>query len=259
MYVLDNAAPQAVTRLSALADMFDPGTIRHLEARGIHEGWHCLEIGAGSGSIARWLAGRVGVTGRVLATDIDPRHLESSRAPNIEIRRHDVATDPLPVAAFDLIHARLVLNAIPHDAQLLPRLVAALKPGGWLVSEDFESYAGSSEAADGVQSRALKSTRILREVLAAKGLDSHYGRGAGVRFRGAGLQDVDMEGRVYLWRGGNAGVALTRANREQLRGAMLATGLITQPELDEEMALLDRPDFETTSPILWTAWGRRAP
>ena len=33
---------------------------------------HCLEVGAGGGSIAHWLCQAVGPTGRVLATDIDP-------------------------------------------------------------------------------------------------------------------------------------------------------------------------------------------
>jgi hypothetical protein len=52
-YVLDNAAAQAPARFDALAAIFDPGTIRHLRERGVAEGWHCLEIGAGGGSIAR--------------------------------------------------------------------------------------------------------------------------------------------------------------------------------------------------------------
>src|ERR1700731_2841777 len=72
-YVFDNAGAQAGARFSALAEIFDPGTIRHLVERGVDQGWHCLEVGSGNGSIAAWLGDRVGPNGRVLVTDIDTR------------------------------------------------------------------------------------------------------------------------------------------------------------------------------------------
>jgi hypothetical protein len=86
-YLLDNAARQAPARHGALADLFDAGTIRHLESCGIGTGWRCLEIGGGGGSIARWLADRVGPSGRVVATDIDTRFLDALDDPRIEVRR----------------------------------------------------------------------------------------------------------------------------------------------------------------------------
>jgi len=87
-YVLDNAGEQARARFDALSAVFDPGTIRHLETCGIGSGWHCLEVGGGGGSIAAWLSKRVGPTGRVLVTDIDPRHLQSLKFHNLEVRSH---------------------------------------------------------------------------------------------------------------------------------------------------------------------------
>src|ERR1700737_4409193 len=108
-YVLDNAAREAADRFPALSATFDQGTIRHLQDLGVGPGWDCLEVGGGGGSIAAWLAQRVGPGGHVLVTDIDPRFLESLHLPNTEISRHNIATDPLAQAAFDLVHARLVL------------------------------------------------------------------------------------------------------------------------------------------------------
>jgi SAM-dependent methyltransferase len=257
MYILDNAATEAATRLSALAEMYDSGTIQHLQSCGIREGWHCLEVGAGNGSVVRWLAERVGPAGHVLATDLDLRHLETARRANVEIRQHNIATDPLPSEAFDLIHARLVLNVISPDAHVLSRLINALKPGGWLVTEDFEYYAEHSESVNDSGKGTLKSTEALRRVLSDAGLNPFYGRGSGARFRAAGLTEVDMAGRVFVWRGGTAGAALTRANRQQLRTSILQTGMMTEDELDQDLAHLGNPDFETTSPILWAAWGRK--
>jgi hypothetical protein len=42
-YLLDNAAPQAAERFSDQAILYDPITVRHLGARGVGDGWRCLE------------------------------------------------------------------------------------------------------------------------------------------------------------------------------------------------------------------------
>src|SRR3954468_23428053 len=92
-YIFDNAEPQAVRRFDNLARIHDAHTIRFLEATGIAEGWRCLEVGGGGGSIARWMAEHVGTTGQVLVTDIDPRHLASLSSlsySNLEVQRHDI-------------------------------------------------------------------------------------------------------------------------------------------------------------------------
>src|SRR5262245_60645354 len=99
-YVLQDH--EALGRLRALEAALDSGTIRFLEALGTCEGWRCLEVGAGAGSIAAWLCQRVGATGHVLATDLDTRFLDALDAPNLEVRRHDITTDELPEGAFDL-------------------------------------------------------------------------------------------------------------------------------------------------------------
>ena len=141
-YIFDNAAEaETAERFASLDALYNFRTFRFLETAGIGPGWHCLEVGGGSGSVAAWMADRVGPSGYVLVTDIDPRFMEGSayrRPAHMELRRHDIGTDPLPEQAFDLIHARLVLMHVPQRQQALARLVAALKPRGWLVIEDFD-------------------------------------------------------------------------------------------------------------------------
>jgi tRNA A58 N-methylase Trm61 len=56
-----------------------------LESLGVADGWRCLEVGAGGGSIAEWLCRRVGRKGAVLATDLDTRFLYALDFPNLEI------------------------------------------------------------------------------------------------------------------------------------------------------------------------------
>jgi hypothetical protein len=41
-----------LNRLRLLERIFDPSTTRHLEIIGVADGWRCLEVGAGAGSMA---------------------------------------------------------------------------------------------------------------------------------------------------------------------------------------------------------------
>src|SRR3954451_23201014 len=104
-YALANSVSAAVDRFAALSAVYDPVTSRHLDEVGIAPGWHCLELGAGSGSVARWMGERVGPAGRVLAVDLDTRWLAGLARGPVELRALDVRTDELPAAAFDLVHA----------------------------------------------------------------------------------------------------------------------------------------------------------
>jgi protein-L-isoaspartate O-methyltransferase len=70
-YVAANAdAAFERERLRLLGQLMNPMTTGRLHRLGVARGWRCLEVGAGDGSVAGWLARRVGPTGRVVATDI---------------------------------------------------------------------------------------------------------------------------------------------------------------------------------------------
>jgi len=256
-YLLDNAAPQTSERFDALSTLYDRESLRHLEDRGIGPGWNCLEVGGGGGTIAAWLASRVGPTGHVLVTDLNPRFLDDSKFPNMEIRRHNIVTDPLPDAAFDLIHARLVLSIIPEPEKALTRLVAALKPGGWLVEEEFDSQSLSYDPLLMPAEVHLKTQTAFSRLLDERGMDRRWGRIVHGRMRALGLVDVGAEARLSMHQGGSAGTSLKRANFEQLRDALITSGYVTREELEQDIARLDDPEFVTPSSIMWTTWGRR--
>ena len=256
-YLLANAGLQAPARFAALAAMFDPGTIRHLASRGVNRGWHCLEVGGGGGSIAAWLADRVGPSGRVLVTDIDPRHLATLNLPNVDVRRHNILTDPLPPASFDLIHVRLVLVHLPEWRHVLTRLLAALKPGGWLVDEEFDSESMPVDPTMGAGEVLLPTHIAVGRLMADRGFDRRYGRRLHARLRAQGFVDVEAEGSVFMIQPGSPGAALVRANCEQLREALVEGGYIDGDAIDRDLARLEEAEFVMPSSIMWTACGRR--
>src|SRR5262245_23160239 len=108
-YTLSNAWPAERERLQRMERYHDSISIETLTRLGVAHGWRCLEVAAGAGSITRWLAERVGKAGSVVATDLDPRLLAVSDLENVEVRKHDILTDDLEEAGFDLVHARNLL------------------------------------------------------------------------------------------------------------------------------------------------------
>jgi 2-polyprenyl-3-methyl-5-hydroxy-6-metoxy-1,4-benzoquinol methylase len=108
-YLLDNVAPEAGGRFAGLEACYDPSTFGYLSALGLGDGWRCWEIGAGGGSVVRWMARQVGQSGSVLGTDLNLDWIDVDMPRHVELRRHDVTSDEIPTSAYDLIHARLVL------------------------------------------------------------------------------------------------------------------------------------------------------
>ncbi|WP_269854672.1 class I SAM-dependent methyltransferase [Streptomyces sp. RPT161] len=256
-YLLDNRQREAGRRFDALAEIFDPWTRDHLDRLGLTAGWRCWEVGAGGTSIPAALAERVGSTGLVLATDIETSWLTGLTAP-VEVRRHDVAKDEPPAGDFDLVHARLVLVHLPERAEVLRRLAAAVRPGGWLVVEDADPALQPLACPDErgrAEELANHIRRGFRTLLAQRGVDLAFGRSLAALLRGAGLGDVRAEGYFPLT--SPACRELEAATVRQLRQQLVANGLATEAEIDQHLANLRGEDLDVTTAPLITCWGRR--
>ena len=139
-YSLDNTWDQANQRLALLEGQLDPISQRRLSALGLGDGWRCLEVAGGGGSLTRWLCDQAGPTGHVMATDIEPRFLEKIGNSRLEVRRHDIIEEDLPEGQFDLVHARWLLHHLPDPEGAIARMVAALRPGGWILLEEVDFF-----------------------------------------------------------------------------------------------------------------------
>src|SRR5215470_2652925 len=254
---LADPSVNALTRFKALSQMFDAATKRYLSGCGLRHGWQCLEAGAGGGSIAVWLSKRVGSTGQVIATDMDTRFLEANKLENLRVWRHDITCDPLPNRAFDLVHTRMLLIHLPERDQVLKRLVAALKPGGWLVAEEFDGLSLPADPAISPGEVVLKTYQGMQRLNKDRGVDGRYGRLLFGRFRALGLEKIAAEGHVFMVQKALAAARLLRASYELRRTAMLQAGYLSEGEFNREMEFIETSQFMMPSPILWTTWGRR--
>lgn len=259
-YVFENASEQAASRFAGLEATFDAGSRAHIAARGIKDGWECWELGAGGGSLAVWMTEQVAPAGHVLATDLDVSRMAHADAPNLTVRRHDVTSDGIPRGRYDLIHARLVLIHLPTRERVMRALAAALRPGGWLVIEDF--CAGVEDAlcldgADGELALYLGVRRALSAFLDFRGADDRYARHLPWWLAGLGLQQVGADGRLVFASGGSAASQMMRANLLQVGEAITSHGLTDAHQIARALVLLDDPHFRFPLPLMISAWGRR--
>ena len=260
-YAFESGLGKERERLGGVESLFDSYSTQRLAALGVTEGWQCLEVGFGAGGIALWLADKVGSTGRVVATDLDPRFLDGHGRANLEVRKHDIATDPLEEAAFDVVHARLVLEWVPDWQRALERMISALRPGGWLVVENGD-WGGVMTPAmahytDPPEHAALyeRIIRASQDCLRAAQFDANFGARLVRGLIDAGLVNIAGEAHTPLVAGGTEkwvpGMVEFMADR------LVATGLVTVSDIESFLALTADPSFRYAASVLATVWGQR--
>jgi ubiquinone/menaquinone biosynthesis C-methylase UbiE len=245
--------------LELLAETLDPFSCRRLEQAGAGPDARCLEIGAGTGSIAHWLANRLAPAGQVIATDLDP----SLIAPHQRITTlpHDISRDQLP-GRFDLIHARLVLAHLPDRHHILGKLSEALNPGGALIIEEFDPgwdrcllHTPDPDAYRLFHAYHHALTAVLRHA----GADPGWARRTHQAMHQVGLINIDTELWSRAWHGGQPGCLLPHTAATQLAGQLTTTGQMVPDDLDRLRALLLDPRLIITGNTAISTTGHRAP
>jgi SAM-dependent methyltransferase len=259
-YFASNEKDEAeLNRLRLVEELNDPTTTRHLEMLRVSEGWNCLEVGAGAGSVAQWLSTRVGPTGKVVAMDIDTRFLSHLSVPNLEIRRHDIIKDDLERGQYDLVHCRCLTMHLPEPEKGLKRMANAVRPGGWLLIEEMDY--GSILSIDITNPSAPVFTATLRALWdflrKSRIVDPYFGRRVRSLVEQLEFIDVGQEGWTRVNRGGDPFSRLHSMTLQATAKPMIAAGLVTQEQHDSIQRLLSDPDFYFPGGTLFAAWGRR--
>ena len=123
-----------------------------------------LELGCGTGSFSRLLAGRAE---SVLAVDLSPQMIGLARErsklhPNIDFVAGDVMTHPLPDDHFDCVATLTTLHHLPFEAALR-KVRKAMRPGGVFVCLDLYRRSNVSDLLfDGVAYPAGFFLRLIK-------------------------------------------------------------------------------------------------
>lgn len=248
------AATTESERLRLLETCRDPGTTRRLAALGVGPGWRCLEVGAGHGSIARWLAGRVGPAGSVVAADIDPRFLDD--VPGVEVRRIDVGNDGFEAGSYDLVHSRALLMHLADPEAALARMVAALRPGGVLLAEEGDFgllHFDGHPQADRINALAERAVTQLAE---ARIMDGRLGRRLPGLLTRSGLTLGGAEVETGVTVAGEPHWDFERATACAAADNMLALGIYTDVEADLLKSFFLADGAVVTTLTIVAAWGR---
>jgi SAM-dependent methyltransferase len=255
-YILDRGWEPERHRLEVQARYLDALTIDYLERIGVAPGWRCLEVGAGTGSVAMWLSERVGKSGSVVAVDLDIAPLAGHDRDNLDIRELDLLADDLPTG-FDLVHSRLVLGHLQDPDGGLRRIYSCVKPGGWLLAEESDSLWAVVGGAptwppdpDGG-----KIWRSLVNLWTEIGFDPWWGRNLLLGMSVLGLTDIQGEVRSPLLTGDLTEAALLGVDR--FKAQLIERGDITSEDYDRYERRLREPDTKTFLYFLTSVWGRR--
>ena len=184
---------------------------------------------------------------------LDTSLLDQRASDRVEVRAHDLLSDQLPQAAFDLVHARLLLMFLSPRLGAVQRLVSAARPGGWVASiaPDFATVALSP-----ITSVWQRVWSLFLDAAMTGGWDPGYGARLCGDLRAAGLVDVHADYIARCYPGGSLPSRLLSLTVERLRERMVLLGADSD-EIDEARRLLEEPANAITSPTSCVARGRR--
>jgi SAM-dependent methyltransferase len=247
-------------RLAVLAGNYDPATFRLLEDCGIAPGGRCAEVGAGSGSVAAWLADAVAPKGSIVAFDIDTTHLDHlARRSNVEVRQHDIVVEPIGEAAFDLVHTRLVIEHLPQSERLLEMLAEATRPGGVLVVECTDMLATAAADQSDPRSRTFEEFMAMSfaAVESMSTFDFGFARRLPQLFDALGFDATRSQVVGRVARGGDSKALEYALPVVAMRSTFVDQAHTTGDAIDEYLASLADPDFWFVANNVIAAWGRR--
>jgi SAM-dependent methyltransferase len=253
-YILDDASAVEYKRLDLMSKILDPWTRQYLIGLGVGEGWHSLEHGGGNGSIAEWLAAKVGASGSVTAIDINPVLIELVPAQNLSVQQMDLRAGELESESYDLVTCRALLHQIAEYApQVLARMAEAVKPGGWLMIQEPDFHLAPTTEPE-VWARTWEG---LIEWGRASGVDWLIGRKLPSMVAGLGLGHPQAKTDVQNIRGRDRGALYFQLFFAEVRDRLIAAGHLDAGTIDAASALLDDAKYWTQCWMMTAVWVRK--
>ena len=239
-------------------------TRRLLLLSGLERGQKAIDVGAGTGAVARTMAQLVGPRGRVVALDRSEDRLRHGRAlagrfgQRLSFVRGDLHRLPFPSGAFDFAWCRFVFEYLDRPERALRELTRIVRPGGKVVVGDLD---GNGVFHDPIAPAFARDLRKLQAALRGA-FDPYAGRKLFRWFRRAGLRDIKVHVEPYHLYPGQAPAAELRNWRlkleilERVAAPALGGTVSYRRFVKRFLGFLARKDTLTYS-VLFLVEGRR--
>ena len=235
-----------------------------LDRVGPRPGGNAVDLGCGPAGILDLLSARAGPGGHVTGVDNDGGHAAAARAfarehalANVQILQADARRTGLPGAAFDLVHARLVLVNINRPAEVVAEMARLARPGGWVAALEADILGLCYPPHPAVD----RLTELLMAGYRHDGADPQLGRRLPHLLRGAGLTEIGVEARTDVYPAGHPQRTVLIDLLRAIRRKTAARKLVTGAELDALDAAARRhladPDTLTVPVTYFLAWARK--
>ncbi len=239
-YIFDNNAEEReFRRLQLVEAANDPTTIRLLKETDIQPGWRCLELGAGAGSMLRWLGNYVGTAGLAVGLDKNTTYLQNFTSPPFQVHQ-TTFLEFEPPQAFDLIHGRYVLIHNQSDIAILQKMWALLKPGGWALFEepDFTSATLLDREVETPQARV---NRAICQMFVNADLNPAYALSLPQKLEQTGFHIVRVQSTMHLCPGNSPMAQVMGESALVLEQTYCQTGLCSSADIQHYVALAQDP------------------
>jgi ubiquinone/menaquinone biosynthesis C-methylase UbiE len=258
-------APNEVERLQSWASSWETETEVLLDRIQVQPGWQAIDLACGPLGIIGPLSRRVGTTGRVIASDLNPgmlaaarRYAEKNALNNIEFVEANALQSNLPRASFDLVHARFLFAPLGKDDILLNEMIALTHPGGIIACQESDE---SGYVCYPPQPAWERLKQLTVDAFARGGGDYSAGRRTYGLFRRAGLENVQVRAACLALPAGHPYRSWPIESALAFRPKFLEWGLITSGELDYLLQECERiardPEIFLTSFVVMQVWGRK--
>jgi SAM-dependent methyltransferase len=251
-YVLAHAGDEREReRLRLLERFHGPLTVAQLDPL-VRPGWRCLEAGAGAGGMTVWLAQRVVPGGSVLAVDLETHWLERLRSAVIDVRALDITTEKLPLDAFDLVLARMLLLHLPDPAAACRQLLATARSDATVVVQDADFTAVALDDASALEAAGL---RTMTDTMRASGVDLALGPKLPDILEAAGADIVTIDSSASPGHGDGLAARIVAITIERFRPRAISNGT-KSAAIDAAISALRDPTRSFTGPTQWIVRAR---
>ncbi|MBI2755531.1 MAG: methyltransferase domain-containing protein [Chloroflexi bacterium] len=170
-----------------------------LDQIGIRAGQRVLEVGCGTGALARAAAARVAPGGEVVGIDPSPILLERARQLATEANLHGTLAfqegtaehTGVPAGSYDAVLAITVFSHLPRPAEALRGMIRATAPGGLVSVFDQDYYTLQFDHPD-----EATTARVVW-ANAAGVVDGAAGRKLARWLAEAGLEQIGVQAWAY--------------------------------------------------------------